>query len=183
MLLIEIHFMEAFEMNVWIRLSKTIDLCIRWTGLVCSYLLVPLTLLVVYEVISRSLKHPTIWTFEMSIFFYGAHFMLVAAYGLLCKSHVSIDLVSSRFSKRTNAVLSLICYLLMYFPFIFVLTYFGVSYSVNSWSMLETSWSIWGPPLYPIKTVIPLTAIMLLLQGISEVIKNIDILVRERSAK
>jgi TRAP-type mannitol/chloroaromatic compound transport system permease small subunit len=39
--------------------------------------------------------------------------------------------------------------------------------------MRETSWSAWGPPLYPIKTVIPITAGLLLLQGISEVVKKI----------
>jgi TRAP-type mannitol/chloroaromatic compound transport system permease small subunit len=106
--------------------------------------------------------------------------MLVAAYGLLAKSHVSIDIVSGRFSKKTQAVLSLICYLLMYFPFIIVFFYYGLSYAINSWQMLEKSWSIWGPPLYPIKTVIPITAAMLLLQGISEVIKAIDVLVEKR---
>jgi TRAP-type mannitol/chloroaromatic compound transport system permease small subunit len=167
-------------MNTWLVISKRIDAFSRWTGIICSYLMIPLTLLVVYEVITRSFQHPTVWTFEMSNFFYGAHFMLVAAYGLLYKSHVTIDLVTGRFSKKTQAVLSLICYLFMYFPFIAVFTYYGFSYALNSWSMLETSWSIWGPPLYPIKTVIPLTAVMLLLQGISEVIKTVDVLVQEK---
>ena len=104
----------------------------------------------------------------------------VAAYGLLYKSHVTVDLFSGRLSKKTQAILSLICYLFMYFPFIAVWIYFGVSYAANSWQMWEKSWSIWGPPLYPIKTVIPIAAAMLLLQGISEVIKTIDVLVREK---
>jgi TRAP-type mannitol/chloroaromatic compound transport system permease small subunit len=167
-------------MSTWLGISKRIDAFSMWTGIVCSYLMIPLTLLVVYEVGTRSFQHPTVWTFEMSNFFYGAHFMLVAAYGLLYKSHVTIDLVSGRFSKKTQAVLSLICYAFMYFPFIAVFLYFGFSYALNSWSMWEKSWSIWGPPLYPIKTVIPLTAVMLLLQGISEVIKTIDVLVQEK---
>ena len=167
-------------MNTWLGISKRIDAFSRWTGIVCSYLMIPLTLLVVYEVITRSFQHPTVWTFEMSNFFYGAHFMLVAAYGLLYKSHVTIDLVTSRYSPKTQAILSLICYLFMYFPFIGVWLYLGVSYALNSWSMLETSWSIWGPTRYPIKTVIPLTALFLLLQGISEVIKTVNVLVQEK---
>lgn len=167
-------------MKTWLVLSQKIDAFSRWTGIVCSYLMIPLTLLVVYEVATRSFDRPTVWTFEMSNFFYGAHFMLVAAYGLLYKSHVTVDLLSSRFTKKTQAILSLICYLFMYFPFIAVWLYFGVSYAVNSWQMWEKSWSIWGPPLYPIKTVIPIAAAMLLLQGVSEVIKTIDVLVREK---
>ena len=164
-------------MKTWLGFSKKIDAFSRWTGIVCSYLMIPLTLLVVYEVVTRLFDRPTVWTFEMSNFFYGAHFMLVAAYGLLYKSHVTVDLFSGRLSKKTQAILSLICYLFMYFPFIAVWIYFGVSYSANSWQMWEKSWSIWGPPLYPIKTVIPIAAAMLLLQGISEVIKTVNVLV------
>jgi len=167
-------------MNTLLGLSKKIDALSTWTGMVFSYLLIPLTLCVVFEVVTRYLDHPTIWTFEMSNFLFGAHFMLVAAYGLLMKSHVSIDLVSSRFSGKTQAIVSLICYATMYLPFIAIFTYFGFAYSYNSWGMLENSWSSWGPPLYPIKTVIPLTAVLLLLQGISEVIKTIDVLVQAK---
>ena len=169
-------------MNTWLGLSRRIDAFSRRVGIVFSYLMIPLTILIVYEVLTRSFQRPTIWSFEMSNFLYGAHFMLVAAYGLLAKSHVAIDLVSSRFSKRTQAVLSLICYALMYFPFIIVFLYFGFSYSVNSWQMMEKSWSIWGPPLYPIKTVIPITAVMLFLQGVSEVIKAVNVLVQEKES-
>jgi len=164
-------------MKFLLRLSSGIDAINRRLGIVCSYLIVPLTLVVVYEVLSRFFNHPTIWSFELSNFFYGTYFMLVAAYGLLYKSHVAIDLFSGRFSKKTQAALSLISYLFMYFPFIAVFLYFGVAYALNSWQMMEKSWSIWGPPVYPIKTIIPITAFLLLLQGISEVIKTIDILV------
>lgn len=166
-------------MEFLLRLSKGIDSASRWTGIVFSYLIVPLTLVVVYEVLSRFFNHPTIWSFELSNFLYGAYFMLVAAYGLLYKSHVTIDLFSGRFSTKTQAVMSLICYCFIYFPFIAVFLYFGVSYAANSWQMMEKSWSIWGPPIYPIKTIIPITAFLLLMQGISEVIKTIDILVRK----
>ncbi|MFO7644868.1 MAG: TRAP transporter small permease subunit [Desulfosarcina sp.] len=164
-------------MNALLAISRWIDRFSMWTGIIFSYLLIPLTLLVLYEVITRTLDRPTIWTFETSSFLYGSHFMLVAAYGLLMKAHVSIDLISSRFSKRANAVLSLFCYASMFFPFIAVFIYYGINFAYYSWTYLEKSWSVWGPPLYPIKTVIPVTAVMLLLQGISEVIKNIAILV------
>ncbi|MHB8092421.1 MAG: TRAP transporter small permease subunit [Syntrophales bacterium] len=166
-------------MKFLLRFSGGIDTISQKVGVVCSYLIVPLTLVVVYEVLSRFFNHPTIWSFELSNFFYGTYFMLVAAYGLLYKSHVAIDLVSSHFKKKTQAVLSLICYLFMYFPFIAVFLYFGVSYAANSWQMMEKSWSIWGPPIYPFKTVIPITALMLLLQGISEVIKTLAVLIPE----
>jgi len=167
-------------MKILLRLSSRIDAMSRGVGVVCSYLILPLTLVVVYEVLSRFFNHPTIWSFELSNFFYGTYFMLVAAYGLLYKSHVAIDLVSGRFSTKTQAVLSLICYIFMYLPFIAVFLYFGVLYALNSWQMMEKSWSIWGPPIYPFKTIIPITAVLLLLQGISEVIKTLAVIIPER---
>jgi TRAP-type mannitol/chloroaromatic compound transport system permease small subunit len=154
-------------MNTLLGLSKKIDALSTWTGKIFSYLLIPLTLCVVFEVVTRYLDSPTIWTFETSNFFYGAHFMLVAAYGLLMKSHVSIDLISTKFSAKTQAIVSLFCYATMYLPFIAIFTYYGFAYSYNSW-------------LYPIKTVIPVTAVLLLLQGFSEVIKTIDSLVQAK---
>lgn len=160
--------------NKWVALAKKCDSISEWTGVVFSYLVLPLTVLIVFEVITRRFfDAPTIWTFELSNFLYGSHFMLVAAYGLLHNSHVSIDLVSSRFSKRTQGILHLICYFTMFFPFLIVILYYGIGFAADAWSMLETSWSVWGPPLYPIKTVIPVTAGLLILQGISDVIKKI----------
>ena len=165
-------------MRLLMGLSKKIDTLNNGIGTICSYLIVPLTLFVVYEVFTRAFKHPTIWTFEMSNFIFGAYFMLAAAYGLLHKSHVSIDLFSGRLSKRTQAICSLIGYLFMYFPFLAVLLIFGTSYANTSWQMLEKSWSIWGPPIYPVKTIIPVTAVLLFLQGGSEVIKDINTIIQ-----
>lgn len=158
----------------WIALSKKLDKISEWTGMIFSYLVLPLTALIVFEVITRRFFNaPTIWTFELSNFLFGAHFMLVAAYGLLYKAHVSINLVSMRFSQRNQEKLQLFCYFTMFFPFVLTILYHGIIFAADAWAMKETSWSVWGPPIYPIKTVIPVTAFLLLLQGISDVIKRI----------
>jgi len=102
--------------DTWIAIAKRIDAVSNWVGKIFSYLVLPLTALIVFEVITRRFFNaPTIWTFELSNFLFGSHFMLVAAYGLLYKSHVSIDLVSMRFSKRTQEKLQLFCYFTMFF--------------------------------------------------------------------
>jgi TRAP-type mannitol/chloroaromatic compound transport system permease small subunit len=158
----------------WLALAKKIDGISDWTGRLFAWLVIPLTVLIVYEVFTRRvLGAPTIWTFELSNFLYGAHFMLVAGYGLLHKSHVCIDLFVMRGSKRTAQILDLICYFVLFFPFIIMILYHGIDFAKDSWATLETSWSTWAPPLSPIKTVIPVTAFLLLIQGISEVIKKV----------
>jgi len=158
----------------WIALAKKIDRVSEWSGLIFSWLVIPLTILICYEVFTRKvIGSPTIWTFELSNFLYGGHFMLVAAYGLLHGAHVRIDLFVMRGSKKTQEILDIICYFVLFFPFIVMILYHGFEYAVDSWATWETSWSVWGPPLYPSKTVIPITAFLLLIQGISDVIKKI----------
>jgi len=157
----------------WIAFAKKIDRLSDRTGRAFCWLVIPLTVLICYEVFTRRvLGAPTIWTFELSNFLYGAHFMLVAGYGLLHKSHVCIDLFVMRGSKRTAYVLDLICYFVLFFPFVIMLLYHGIDFAKDSWATWETSWSTWAPPLYPIKPVIPVTAFLLLIQGVSEVIKK-----------
>ncbi|OPY87777.1 MAG: Tripartite ATP-independent periplasmic transporter [Smithella sp. PtaU1.Bin162] len=156
------------------NLLKIIDSISDWTGKVFSYIVVPLTVLIVFEVITRRFfDAPTIWTFEMSNFLFGAHFMLCAAYGLLYKSHVSIDLFTSHTNKKVQEILGIVSYAFMFFPFMIVFLIWGIDFTVTAWKMGETSWSVWGPSLVPIKAVIPVTAALVLLQGIAEVIKKI----------
>jgi TRAP-type mannitol/chloroaromatic compound transport system permease small subunit len=70
--------------NKWVALSKRFDAISDRIGRIFSYLVLPLTILIVFEVVTRRVfDAPTIWTFELSNFLYGSHFMLVAAYGLL----------------------------------------------------------------------------------------------------
>lgn len=160
--------------NKWIAFAKRVDGISDWTGSLFAWLVIPLTALICYEVFTRYvIGRPTIWTFELSNFLYGAHFMLVAAYGLLHKAHVCIDLFVIRASKRTQVILDLISYFLLFFPFVIVILYHGFVFAKDSWAVWETSWSTWAPALYPIKTVIPVTAFLLLMQGISEVIKKV----------
>lgn len=167
--------------NKCLLLTRKTDVISDWTGKIFSFLVLPLTAVIVFEVIARWMfKSPSIWSFELCNFFFGAHFMLLAAYGLLYGSHVKVDIISSRFSNKTQKIFSLFGYLTMFFPFVTVILIYGIKNATIAWSIKEKSWSLWGPPLYPIKTVIPLTACLLLLQGISEVMKLVgDMLKKE----
>jgi TRAP-type mannitol/chloroaromatic compound transport system permease small subunit len=129
-------------------------------------------ILCVYEVITRRFfGSPHIWTYDVTNTFYGAHFMVLAAYTLLYRGHVSIDIVVTRFSPRTQLILSVISYLIFFFPFILVLLYVGTDSAVSSWGYWEKT-SIGLPLITPImKTLTPATALLLLIQGLSEFAK------------
>lgn len=146
----------------------------EWTGRIFSCTVCVLIILVVMEVILRRIfDGPTTWSFETVIQVYAFYFMIVAAYTLLHKSHVFVDIVYARVSKRVQAILDVISYSIFFFPFVFVLLYEGILFAANSWSIRETSWSVFAPPLYPIKTVIPIMAFLALIQGVSIFIRQL----------
>jgi TRAP-type mannitol/chloroaromatic compound transport system permease small subunit len=161
-------------MNFPKKLSIFCDTVNEWTGRIFGWVIVPLVLLTVMEVILRRfLGSPTIWSFEVLKQLYGLHFMIVAGFGLLYGSHVSVDVFTMILSKKKKAILNLISYVVFFFPFCIVCIWQGYFFAARSWAMKETTWSVFAPPVYPIKTIIVISFILLLLQGISEFIKSI----------
>ncbi len=144
-----------------------LETAISVIGKLASWAIIPLMLIMVFEVVTRRvLNHPTVWTFETSTQLYGLHFMILAAYTLQLGRHISVDIIISRLAKRTRAFIDVVLYLVFFFPFIIVLLIEGTSFAMESWKFMETSFTVFAPPVYPIKTIIPITALMLLLQGI-----------------
>ncbi len=156
------------------RMLAVADAISEWVGKAASVLIVAITLIVVYEVVTRRFfGAPTIWTFETSNQLYAAHFMLTAAFALLHGAHVSINVIYDRFSHRARAALDVVSYVIFFFPFCIVVLWQGIIFAQTSWQMKETSWSVFAPPLYYVKTVIPVTAVLLLLQGLAIFIRRL----------
>jgi TRAP-type mannitol/chloroaromatic compound transport system permease small subunit len=149
------------------RIILLIEKFIAFIGKAAAWAIIPLMLIMVFEVVTRRmLNHPTVWTFETSTQLYGFHFMMLGAYTLQVGRHISVDIIVERFSKRTRAILDILLYLVFFFPFMIVLLVESTAFARESWKIFETSFSVFAPPIYPIKTVIPITALLLLLQGI-----------------
>jgi len=156
-----------------------LDWISEWTGRIFIWLIIPLTGVVAYEVISRRVFNaPHIWATEVTDFIYGPLFMLVAAYTLLHKGHVSIDLLFNRMRPRVQGILEVINHLIFFFPFCGLLFYYGISFAHTSWVQHETSGSAALPFVPEIKTVIPVTFALLLLQGIANFIRSIHLAVK-----
>jgi TRAP-type mannitol/chloroaromatic compound transport system permease small subunit len=161
-------------------LSRRIDALNDKVGRICSFFAFILMFIVLFEVISRRVfNQPTIWTFEVISWLYGVHFMMALPYTLLHKAHVNVDLVVGKLTKRQQAYMVLITYCVFFFPFVIGLLLYSINFSVQSWVELEHSWSSWSPPLYYIKSVLPVTFLLLFLQGVSEMIKTVSFLKEE----
>jgi TRAP-type mannitol/chloroaromatic compound transport system permease small subunit len=158
-----------------LKVARVIDRITGWSGRVVAWLCFPLVLALVYEVTARYLFHaPTDWAYDVTYMLYGAIFMLGAAFTLLKKAHIRTDLFYTNWSPRTQGRIDAAMYVLLYFPAIIFFLVAGWDYAQHSWITNEhTSLSPWRPIIYPFKTVIPVTAVLLLVQGVSELLKSL----------
>ena len=128
-----------------------------------------------YEVVmAYAFNAPTLWNFDFSLQMYGAIFMMAGAYTLSTEAHVRGDVIYRLFKPRTQGYIDLILYFIFFFPGVLALAFYGYEYAALAWKIKETSWN--SPAqiqIYMAKSLIPLSGILLTLQGISEVFRAI----------
>ena len=147
---------------------SVIDKINEWAGRLTSFLIIPLIAFMVWGVTLRYVfDAPVIWADEMSLFIFGGYIMLGGGYTLLHDAHVNVPILHSHLHSRARATVDLITSILFYCVCA-VLLWKGIDMAWSSLKQLEHSFSVWGPPVYPVKLTIPIGAFLLLLQGITK---------------
>jgi TRAP-type mannitol/chloroaromatic compound transport system permease small subunit len=114
----------------------------------------------------------SIWLTEAIVYGHGTLIMLAAAWTLLAGGHVRVDVLYADASPRTKAWIDLAGSLLLLLPFMLVLAWFALPYVGRSWAILERSRETSGiPAVFLLKTLIPLFALLMALQGVSQAIR------------
>jgi TRAP-type mannitol/chloroaromatic compound transport system permease small subunit len=159
------------------RIVGAIDGFTNFFGMVVSWLTVPMVLCLVYEVAARYLfRAPTVWAYDLTFMFYGTLFMLGAAFTLQRDGHIRTDVFYDKWSPRVRGWVDTICYVFVFFPAFAVFAWVGWGYFIRSFAQGERIvTSPWMPIVYPFKFVIPLTAALLLLQGVSQLLKSVHL--------
>jgi len=165
-------------MNKWLKFSKAIDGVNNWIGRKVSWLTVLLILVVCLDVLRRKLFSQTeAWITELECHLFALLFLFGAAYTFLNDRHVRVDVFFSKQSKKDKAWINIAGIILLLFPWCSILIYWGIHYAWQSFLVGEGSPNPNGlPALYLIKFAIPVAIFLLLLQGISELIKSILII-------
>lgn len=119
----------------------------------------------------------SIWLSESIIYGHAALFMMAAAWTLRGGGHVRVDVFYADAKPRTRALIDLCGSILLLLPFMLVLAWFALPYVARSWAILETSPETSGiPAVFLLKTLIPLFALLMALQGIAQAIRAFDVL-------
>ena len=164
------------DMPPWMAaLVYRIDTASRVAGRIICWMLVPLMAAMVYEVVARKLfVAPTMWAYEISRMLCGAMFMLGAGYALSKGVHIRADFLYRNWSARRQGMVDTTLYVLFYFPALIFFAWVSYDYAADAWIRGERSMdTAWMAPLAPLRTAMPVGAFLLLVQGVSELLKSI----------
>ena len=166
-----------------------IDRFSSWSGKAISWLVLLSNILISYDVLMRYLSKPlatgpfgefirSIWftynySYDMSYYLYATLFMIGGAYALSRAQHVRGDIFYRKWSVKTQGKVDLFLYLFAFFPGILAMVSVGAQWAAASWAIHERAFtSAAAPPIYPLKTVIPIAALLMAIQGVAETIRS-----------
>ena len=157
-------------MKKFLRIINSIS---DWSGRIVSYFVYFGIVMLVFEVIARYFfGSPTVWAHGYSQRLFGSYFILVGAYTLLKGGHVRVDILYQRFSFRKRAFLDIINFSLLLI-WSSVLVKEGISFFINSWTVRETDEMVLAHPVYPVKFLLVVGAILITLQGLNQLIVSV----------
>jgi TRAP-type mannitol/chloroaromatic compound transport system permease small subunit len=138
-----------------------------WTlNAVCAYF---------YEVVNRYLfDAPTIWVHQASYLMFGMQYLLAGGFALLHGDHVRVDVVYIKLPKRGQVGMDIFTSI---FFFLFAIAMLGSCWRffLDSFNMLEVTDETWRIQFYPIKAMMVIGSVILILAGLSKLIKDIQL--------
>ena len=147
-------------------------------GLIGAWVMLPLILSMVYEVLARHFFNaPTFWAYEVGYMLAGTTYMFGMGYCLKQGAHIRVDFLYERMSLKRKALVNFLGYIILMLPGCIWTTYGLYEYAIEAYVTGEVSGeSAWNPIIWPFRVVWLIGFISLALQAISEVLKNFMIL-------
>lgn len=151
---------------------------IRWVGYLAGASLLLLIVLVIYDTVMRYLfQSGSIALQELEWHLFDVVIMLGIAYTLQRASHVRVDIFYDSYSDKTRHIINIVGALFFILPFSLLLVYVGLDFVMISFEQMEASSNPGGLPYrFLVKSLMPLSFILLIVQTLSEVYKELKLL-------
>lgn len=164
-------------MQSLLKISSAIDAINERVGQTIKWFILAAVLVSTANAIIRKLFNVSsnAWL-ELQWYLFGAVFMLGAAYTFLKNEHIRIDIVTGSFRKSTRDGIDVFGHIFFLIPFAWIMIYHGIPFFYRSFAIGESSMNAGGLVQWPAKILLPLGFILLLVQGLSELIKRIAIM-------
>ena len=164
-------------MSALLALSRRIDRFNEWAGRWIAWLVLAAVLISAANAVVRKAFNVSSNSYlEIQWYLFSAVFLLASGYTLLRQDHVRIDVILSRFSKRTQIWIDILGICFFLFPFVAVVIGLSWPLVARAWTSGEMSQNAGGLIRWPVWALLPLGMAMLGVQGISELIKRIAFL-------
>lgn len=164
-------------MKALLALSRAIDALNERVGHAVLWLvLVAVVVSALNAIVRKAFDMSSNAFLEIQWYLFSAVFLLCAGWTLLRNEHIRIDVVAGRFSKRTQTWIDVFGTVFFLFPMALLILYESVPWFWRAFQSGEISSSAGGLILWPAKILVPAGFILLLLQGVSELIKRIAFL-------
>ncbi|WP_395667816.1 TRAP transporter small permease subunit [Rhodoferax sp.] len=164
-------------MTALLSLSRWIDQLSSWVGKATMWLILATTLISAGNALVRkAFNSSSNGLLEIQWYLFAAVFLLGAGYGLLKNSHVRIDFISTRLSDRARNWIDVVGILLVLFPFCIITIALGWPFFMQAYTSGEMSQNAGGLIRWPAYALIPAGFALLMLQGVSELIKRLAFL-------
>ena len=160
-------------MNRLQSVLRGIDMMSEWIGRVMCWLVIVMFIIICFEIFMRYVfRMPTYWVHETTGYVLCVAVLLSGGFTLYHKAHVNVDILYNRLSPRGRAILDLFTWLLFY-AFVIILIWKGGELFVMSIQRIEQSNTFWHPYIFPFKAMVPLGAILILLQGLAKTVRDL----------
>ena len=165
------------------KMLGIIDSISQWNARIFQWLTVALILLLSFEVMMRYVfNRPTIWVMQTSMMVGGTLIVMGWSYVHQQQSHVRVDVIYGRLSRRWQSIVNTFGALVFFFPFVGFLLYRGIIQAAYSLRMGERmSETAWYPPVFPMRVVVIIGLSLFLLQGIAQFVRDVQTLTRGES--
>ena len=151
---------------------QLIDVCSEKIGAILCFTLIALMGVQVLEVICRYVfNKPTIWALEINSQIFAGVGMMAGAYALLHETHVRIDILYRGWSSQRKALVDMLSYSIV-FLLLCLLLWKGSEMAWWSFKIKETGYSYFAPLLWPVKTALPLAALLMLFQTFNKIVRS-----------
>ncbi len=160
------------------RIAGGIDAAIDALGRAVSWLTLGVVLLTFAVVVLRyAFDQGSIALQDLVLWLHGAVFLVGASYALRHDAHVRVDILYQRCSPRGRAIADLFGTLVFLLPFCVLLVWISADYVASSWAVREGSKDAGGlPGVFLVKTLIPISGVLLGLQGVAVALRKLAVL-------
>ena len=164
-------------MNALLSLSRAIDKLNERVGLTVSWLVLAAVLISAANAIVRKAFNVSSNSFlEIQWYLFSVVFLFCAGYTLLRNQHVRIDVIAGRLSPQAQAWIDILGTIFFLMPMALTIMWLSWPVFVQAYERHEVSTNAGGLIIWPARLLVPIGFFLLVIQGVSELIKRVAFL-------